>query len=135
YVEAVMPDNTTKKDSVLISVVSTPTINVSNDTLVCRNEPVVLSATGQGAISWTPATGLNNVNVAQPTARAAVSTLYRLRITGENNCYAEDSVNISVHPFPDFKAGGNLSTCIGEPIVLTASGGDRYQWTPATLVN
>jgi gliding motility-associated-like protein len=50
--------------------------------------------------SWSPATGLSNPNVANPSASPTVTTVYTLTVTDDNNCTATDSITINVNPAP-----------------------------------
>ncbi|HNW70773.1 MAG TPA: endonuclease [Bacteroidales bacterium] len=58
--------------------------------------PVLIGdpANGPGMITWSPATGLNNPDIAQPLASPAVTTIYTLTIDN-NGCISTDAVTIT----------------------------------------
>ena len=48
--------------------------------------------------SWTPVTGLNNPNIANPIATPLTTTVYKLTVNDATNCTSKDSVRIAVSP-------------------------------------
>ncbi|MCS6968304.1 MAG: PKD domain-containing protein [Cytophagales bacterium] len=74
-----------------------------------------------------------------PPQRYAASGRYLIRLTVRSGpCIARDSAFVDINVFnpAEFRAGVRLSPsaviCSNESIQLFASGGTRYQWTPAT---
>ena len=57
-----------------------------------------LRATGGTTYVWSPATGLNNPNVATPIATPTKTTTYQVTVTTEDGCTATDEVTITVIP-------------------------------------
>lgn len=53
-----------------------PNIQVTADTSICIGASVQLLATGGDLYSWSPATGLNDANIANPIATPTVTTTY-----------------------------------------------------------
>ncbi|MCK7538028.1 MAG: hypothetical protein MZV63_47250 [Marinilabiliales bacterium] len=79
-----------------------------------------LPVSGDYSYNWSPAAGLNYTNVANPTAKPAVTTTYTVTITDRNGCTASAQVTITVNPpivlttTPVIYAGGlqhNLQRC------------------------
>lgn len=71
------------------------------DVQVCAGGTVVLGAAASGSLnySWSPTTGLNNANIAQPIATPAGSMAYYVTVTN-NICTATDTVQVTVNPLP-----------------------------------
>ena len=69
-----------------ISVYKQPDVFAGNDTLVHPGDTAHLGTTGRSDItySWQPATGLSNVNIANPIAHPSVTTQYILTVTDTN---------------------------------------------------
>lgn len=74
-----------------------------------------------------------------PAQRYAANGRYLIRLTVRNGqCIARDSAFVDVNSFNPtlFRAGirlsPNVAICSNEATQLSASGGVRYQWTPAT---
>ncbi len=62
--------------------------------------------------------------------------LQQQNILYTNTCIADDSVLITVKPKPAFAINPSAAgVCLGDSLLLTASGGDVYQWSPSNLVS
>lgn len=82
------------------------------DTLVCAGQPVVLGGPGGPGLTyvWSPAGGLNDSTLANPTATPGTTTTYVLTVTGGGaGCPAVDSVTVSVNPLPEVPSVYNLA--------------------------
>ncbi len=117
-------------DTVLVTVADVLTAEAGDDVQICRGASVVLNGSGGAEYLWTPAAGLDDNRVANPTANPQQTTLYRLRV-GSGACQAVDSVLVEVLDVPDVNAGPDQTICPGESAQLTASGAQRYEWSPA----
>jgi len=123
------------KDSVLISLLSLPNVNAGNDTTVCGNNSAQLNASGAVSYVWSPIKGLSDPNIANPIALPGNTTTYHVTGTGENSCTNSDSVTVFVQPPPGLGlTPKNISICNGDSVLLTASGGDIYSWSPVETV-
>ena len=99
-------DGCTDTDDVVVTVQTNPTLTVSSDQTICRGESVQLSASGSAtAYSWSPSTGLNNINLANPTASPSVTTIYTVTATLGTGCTTTDQVIVNVNDLPDADAG------------------------------
>jgi PKD repeat protein len=55
---------------------------------------------------------------------------YGVTILDQNNCYARDSVYVTVHALPQVSLGNDLTECIGTPVNLDAGAGfSNYLWS------
>jgi hypothetical protein len=62
-------------DSVRVRVITRVNLTVSNDTSICANDPVQLSANTDGLqYAWSPDPTLSNPNILNPIATPAVTT-------------------------------------------------------------
>lgn len=120
------------KDTVNIGVNPLPTITASNDTAICNMGTIQLMATGGTNYTWSPSTGLNNPNIANPTATVNSSQVYNVLVTDANRCSRQDAVVITVAPVPTYNISPPASSCENGQVQLLASGGDQYLWSPAT---
>ncbi|MBL7771792.1 MAG: hypothetical protein JNM95_02885 [Chitinophagaceae bacterium] len=69
----------------------------------CANQPIVLggnptSSTAGVSYIWTPSTGLNSSNIANPTLTTATGGYYKVRVTSNQGCYNEDSILVNITP-------------------------------------
>lgn len=75
------------------------------DKTTCNGTPVNIGPTAAAADNcyhWEPATGLNNPDIANPTATATVTTTYTLTVTGKDFSFkANDNMVLTVLPAAD----------------------------------
>jgi hypothetical protein len=115
--------------NVIVNAVPTVTAssNAVNNT-VCKEELVVLSATGAATFSWD--NGVSS-GIAFP---ALATTTYTVTGTTLQGCSATASVQITVNPLPDMIVSGTATICSGSSTVLSVSGdANSYEWNPGTL--
>jgi gliding motility-associated-like protein len=122
-------------DSVKVRVRQKFSVTVSANDSLCAGNSTTISATGADQYSWSPTTGLDHANIANPKARPLTSTLYTLVAKDNDNCFTQTaSVFIKVNPIPTIDAGEDLSLPAGGSVQLkTTSSTDvnSWQWSPA----
>ncbi|MCH8903497.1 MAG: T9SS type A sorting domain-containing protein, partial [Bacteroidetes bacterium] len=86
---------------------------------------------------WSPAAGLNNNTLSNPTASPAFTTTYILTVTDNNSCDHIDSMKVIVNPGPTADAGSNktiacggTTTIGGAPTGLGGISPYTYAWSP-----
>ncbi len=121
-----------KKDTIMVSLNSKPTIVLSNDTAMCIGSCAQLTASGGTIYSWSPINGLNNSNISNPISCTLVPTAYVVTVSNALGCADTASVQVSINPLPIIDAGPDLWVCIGSGIQLNASGGTSYSWSPSS---
>ncbi len=123
-------------DSVRVRVVSLVNLTASNDTSICANDPVQLSATTDGQqYSWAPDPSLSNTNILNPIATPAANTTYQItsRIGG---CTATEVVIVTVIPRPTVNAGADTVICFNSNAQLNAqTNGTLFTWSPSSSLN
>jgi gliding motility-associated-like protein len=62
------------------------------------------------------------------------NTVYTVQVTDANHCTYSDSVDVRIRSIL-FAASRNQVICRGSSIVLEATGGDTYLWSPAGSLN
>lgn len=117
---------------------SIPLIDAGEDVDTCPNEDIILGTpaiAGQTYV-WTPSTGLNNPNIAQPTLTTSTNEVYTLTTTDANNCTLMDDVQITVDPLI-VDAGPDQNICSSGVTIGTANMGSdfAYSWTPGTTLS
>jgi gliding motility-associated-like protein len=123
-----------KEDSVKITVNNVPVISKSNDTTICMNSKVPLFATGGTSYSWSPSTGLNNINSSSPLASPLATTTYYVTVSN-GGCAKKDSVKITVNSLPVISKSNDTSVCVNSKVALFVQGGSSYSWTPSAGLN
>jgi gliding motility-associated-like protein len=127
------------KDSatVLVTVDSVPKISISGPQKICEGLSTNLTASGGTSYSWSPAAGLSNSNVFNPTASPAANTTYTVTVMN-GPCVAKDSVFVFVNPAPvGTSATTDATIDIGNsaPLTATVTSGDTYIWQPSATLN
>ena len=85
--------------------------------------------------SWSPAAGLSNASIAEPTASPTTSTTYILTVTGTGGCIDKDTVVVNVTPTisPSFTINTPNQCLWGNNYQFTANpsnpSGLNYAWT------
>ncbi|MEI7596151.1 MAG: T9SS type A sorting domain-containing protein [Bacteroidota bacterium] len=108
-------------------------LSLGSDQMICNGTSVSLTAYGTyygttftwGSIPYDPSL---NGNGAQIIANPTVTTTYFVE-SNTNGAICRDTVVVSVVPLPIVNAGSDVSTCEGQSITLTASGGSDYAWS------
>lgn len=109
----------------------------------CEPNPLVRltnNGTNNGeTYTWDFGDGRTFEGFQPPVQRYAANGRYLIRLTVRNGqCIAQDSAFVDVNGFNPalFRAGitlsPNVAICSNESAQLSASGGARYQWSPAT---
>ncbi len=119
------------KDSITITDLPSPIVTVSPDTTICKTATAVLSASGGNLYTWFPVNGLSTINDSTVAVNPAITTNYYVTVAGTNNCMVKDSIQVTVAPKPQFTVNSSRPVaCVGDTVLLIASGGDHYLWSP-----
>ncbi len=122
------------------SVRVTPSLDLTNSIVaspanICEGDTLTLTGSSNRVNVtwlWSPFTRL--VAPGSQTTRAfpISNTTYTLTTRWGNNCIATATKAVNVTPLALSNAGPDTSYCAGQPgVMLNASGGISYQWTPA----
>ena len=128
--------------TIAVNVGNPPTANPGAAQTVCSGGTVQLGTAGVGTVTytWSPATNLDNANIAQPSFSysntATTAQVFPYTLTADDNgCTASASVNVSVSPPAPVPvvASGPLEFCDGNSVTLSLSAAyAAYQWTNAS---
>ena len=123
---------------VTFTVIDPVPTTVGLDDTICKGQSAGLSATGGQSYLWIPATGLNNNQIADPSASPDTTTTYQVLIT-ENACFTDTlQETVLVNPLPAVIVPQNVSVIAGSSIQLDAGAGvpgTTYLWTPSEGLN
>jgi gliding motility-associated-like protein len=113
----------TGSTSVTVTEFPNPVASISGDLAFCPGGSVVLTGNGGLSYLWNGSIVNNNITVSTPG-------LVELTVTDINGCTANTTVMVVEHSNPIADILGDGAFCTGESLLLTASGGDTYVWTP-----
>ncbi|MBV6404534.1 MAG: gliding motility-associated C-terminal domain-containing protein [Flavobacteriales bacterium] len=118
---------------VTIEVVDPLDAAVDSVPTVCAGGSVQLQASGGTSYLWSPTTGLSDPTVPDPVSTPPGDITYTVLVTDQ--CGTDSaSVNVVVADPAGF-AGPDTVMCAGDSVVISASGGATYSWSPAGFVD
>lgn len=89
-----------------------------------------------GSVAWTPAAGLSDAMISNPTVNPTVTTTFTAAVT-KDGCTSYDSVEVVVNQLPTVNASYTPAStlCLGDTAMLMGSGtATSYVWNPGNLV-
>ncbi len=114
-------------DDVIVSVYTSPPVNAGNDTSTCSGIPITISATGGTIYLWS--NGETNASI---SVVPQLNTTYTVTVSDNNGCSGTDDIVVSVNPQPVISITPQTANlCYGDSIMITASGGNSYSWSPS----
>ena len=122
------------KDQVVINTVPYPVAYAGTDTVICYKTTAKLSgATDGNSVVWSPAFGLNQADILEPTVLPKQTTNYVLTAYDTKGCPKPGRDTVLVTVLPDIKpfAGRDTAVVVGQSLQLNATGGISYSWSPS----
>ena len=106
---------------------------------VCHGEeyelvPSLVQSGSSVVWTWTASEGPDPGPVARPVVAPVTPVLYRVSVSDENGCMAEDEVLVELHPLQGIFIGNDTVVMQGTQLNLEATGGEfvSYEWAPPT---
>jgi len=112
-------------DTAIISVIlnQTPVAAITGNDTVCAGASTTLTASGGGIYSWN--TGATTTAI---TVTPTTNTSYTIYVSN-GSCSDSSVMNVVVNPLPVVTTNpSSVTVCVGDSVVLTATGGILYQW-------
>ncbi|PSJ72833.1 hypothetical protein C7N43_32150, partial [Sphingobacteriales bacterium UPWRP_1] len=108
--------------------------SISGNTVYCEGGTINLTAAAGGiAYAWSGPGGYtqNGATVSRSNATPLMSGTYTVTVSTGNGCLQTGSVVVTVNaaPVANITAFGSTTFCAGGSVLLTASGGNSYQWS------
>lgn len=111
----------------------------ADQTQICAGSSAHLSASGGLYYKWTPATGLDHDDIANPVATPSQTTTYTVAISNNGCTDSSKSVTITVLKNPEANAGKQQTVFGGQSVQLhgAISGDDitDYYWSPSDYLD
>lgn len=124
----------TEQRATTILVYPRPTADAGRDTFVCPGVQVQLNGTGGDSPLWFPGAQLSDPNIYNPVVTVDSDVLYHFTIVNSYGCRDTDDVKVGIIP-TQFALDPQQRLCLGDTLVLKASGGDEYLWSPDSLIS
>jgi len=106
-------NNCTSSDSIQLSIIPLPIVNLGSDTVLCQGQSFILNATTLNATyQWQDSSTNSTFNVTQ-------AGNYNVTVT-VNNCSSNDAINIQYQAPTPINLGNDTTACVGDQINLNA---------------
>ncbi len=103
---------------------------VPSNPIICKGDTIELIAIGGITHNWSPTGGLISTVGDSILANPQSTSTYFLS-ADSSGCIGTDSVTVIVNNLPVITiAPANPEICLGDSVVLTASGANTYSWSP-----
>ncbi len=136
YIITATNNGCTAADSVILSVLPLPAIDLSNDTTLCKGQRVQIQSYGTGNYSWFPPYNITSTSSSSPIVYPDTTTKYYVNVIGSNGCSNQDSIVVTISPSPFVKTIGDTTVCTNSNIILsTSTNSGSVQWSPGTGLN
>lgn len=120
--------------SVVVSTDQLPSLTPEHQTIeICEGQSATISVSSDNGHSflWTPDSDLNTSVGNTVIASPSISSSYMVQVINDFNCVAVAFADVEIAKDFELSVEASQTTgCIGDPVVLTASGGPNYAWTP-----
>ncbi|MFI5222142.1 MAG: gliding motility-associated C-terminal domain-containing protein, partial [Bacteroidia bacterium] len=130
YWVCVIRDDCRYTDTIAVTFIPNPVINLGNDQKICKETTLILDAKNQGSsYLW------NNGSVSQ-TIKAKAPGLFFVKVKSTNGCSVTDSILLDTFAFPPVSIGNDTSFCEGEYFKINAGTQFKsYLWQDASTNN
>lgn len=118
-------------------VLSPPPVDImiaNNDSTICVNDEITLSASGAGSYTWSGPLGFSSVasSFTIDPLTMSMAGYYYVTGTDANNCSNDDSIMVSILALPNIAVSSSATNdifCMNSNISLLASGAASYLWS------
>ena len=115
-------------DSVVVTVVNVPDVDLNAQSDICFGDTTVLTASGNGlSYSWAPNTNINDPTLASVSVWPTQSQYYYCTVT--NTCFSNlDSIYVVVNPLPEIGLIDDIIICSGAQATINVSNSTTNTW-------
>ena len=123
YILTVTDEKCIKKDTIKVTFLEQPVVNLGPDTTICENETLTMRATHNNnfTVQW-------NTGSTAMTEQTNTAGLFWAEVQNQI-CTDRDSINVTIQALPVFDLGADTTVCKGEWVTFGVSLFDvNYQW-------
>ena len=116
-----------------VNVDDLPATAAQNSSPACVGDNITLTAKDGDQYLWSGPNGFVSTNgsLVMKNVGLQSSGKYYLRATKQNGCSTLDSTIVTINSVPTANAGADQIICENNNVLLHASGGIRYLWSPS----
>ncbi|MBC7382881.1 MAG: T9SS type B sorting domain-containing protein [Bacteroidia bacterium] len=100
-------------DSAIVSILSSQSVFLGNDTVICKGDSLQLNA-GSTSNNYVWSTGSTT-----PKITVSQAGNYSVVVTDTNSCKSKDTITVFIQPIPYLSLGNDTSICANKPLILT----------------
>jgi hypothetical protein len=127
YIVSVTDDNRcSSKDSIFVTLLDLPSINLGNDTGFCKDS-VILSAGSFTKYLWNTGDTASQITIAS-------NGEYSVQVIGTNGCAKSDRISLQFYMATPVSLGTDTAFC-GDSALLTIPTGNSYVWSTGDTLN
>lgn len=118
-------------DSVVVTVIGVPTIDINSQSVICSGDTTILTTSGNGlTYNWSPNTTISNPTQPSVSVWPPQSQYYYCTVT--NTCFSNlDSVYVVVNPLPVIGLIDDIIICSGAQASISVSNSTTNTWEPS----
>lgn len=131
-------DGCKKIDSFDVKVYPGVIASVNAAITICEGASGSLLASGGTTYHWSPATGLSNAQIANPSASALDTTAYQVIVSNQYGCKDSAQTTVNVVQNPIVNAGADKKIFDGQSVQLDGSivgNMSSFYWSPLSFIN
>jgi len=114
--------NCVATDSIYVTFLNTPIVDLGENLTFCENEICILTADSGDTYIW-------NTNSINQNIIVFESGNYSVTVSNNNGCSDFDEINVVFNPLPIIDLGENQTICDGDSIILDVGFFSEYLWT------
>jgi gliding motility-associated-like protein len=129
-IEVSNADDCKIEGEVVVTSRPSPTVNLGIDKILCPNESATLDAGAHDKYLWSSGEITRTIIINAGTPSTTLVNNYSVTVTNTFDCSATDQVSLTLRQIVKANIVSNEpGVCSGNPVTLTATGGDDYIWT------
>ena len=108
-----------------------------DDQMICIDDTISIWASGGNTYEWGPESDIIGSNtLPEIIVSPELDIFYNVNITTPEGCEISKEVFVNVfHDEPTPILNDSVNLCLGDSIMITASGGNTYEWFPNQYLN
>lgn len=117
------------RDSIIVSYIPAPVLDLGKDTSICSGNSLLLNAAHPNTVSYLWQNGSTN-----PTYSVNSSGLFFVEVIAISGCKKRDSITVGIIPLPSFNIGNDTTICSASSLVLkTNISGLPHLWSNGSV--
>jgi gliding motility-associated-like protein len=138
YVSQIISGVESQRIPIIVKINPLPIVNITpTNSAVCLGDSIGLKASGAlTSYTWNTASDLLLITPDSVRVFPTVPTIYSVSVVDSNSCTGTANANVQINPKPTITINPfNTAICKGDSVMLNASGGFNFSWSPSIGLN